>query len=200
MSKGIQFCSGYDYGRKCVTWDVGKYNEPEIKSTVGNDAISSIKIITPGYYARTYKDKNFGGGQMDFATDVTKLDQYSWNDKISSLEVVDGNPPVSTLPPIDAPISTPPYTPPASTNPAPAQQQPAYTPPVQQSQTQAQTQPQYDTPAGTEDEWSTTTWILLAVFILFFLLIVVGGLVYVLRGKATTAANRANPVGVTNQG
>ncbi len=195
MSKGIQFCSDSNYGNRCVTWDVGKYNESEIKGTVGNDAISSIKIITPGYYARTYKDKNFGGGQKDFGSDVTNLKSFDWNDKISSIEVVDGNPPVSSLPPIDAPISTPPYTPPASTSPAPAQQQPAYTPPVQQSQTQ----PQYDTPAGTEDEWSTTTWILLAVFILFFLLIVVGGLVYVLRGKATTAANRANPVGAPNQ-
>lgn len=173
MSRGVQFCQHKNYEGRCVTWDVGRYNRDQVKSYVGNDAISSIRIITPGYYAKTYKGASFNDGQKDFAADAPNLKAFKWGDTISSVEVVDGNPKVDDLPPVITP------TPALAPSPAPAPVQvpalvsapppvPAPAPPVE------------------NDEWSTGTWVMISIFILFFLLIIVGGLVYLIRHKVVS--------------
>lgn len=189
MASGIQFCQHKNFGGKCVTYDVGKYNDSQLKSSVGNDAISSIRILSPGYYAKTYVHKDFTGGEQDFASDITDLKNYSWNDKISSLEVVNGNPPSTPSSP-GLPTSTPPSSAESSIR-GNTTAAPVAAPAASPAPTPVAPQLANPDPMSGVNSWSGTTWVLIAVFILFFLLIITGVLIYVMKRR--TSAKPAEP-------
>lgn len=204
-TKGVTFCSDINYGGKCVTVDAGNYDMDAISSAIGNDAVSSIKIATPGYSAKTYADMSYGGAEMDFSTDNADLRNVNWNDTISSVKII--APATATPAPVvvtPAPVVvTPAATTPAATTtvlvPSTTADAASTTPSLTSSSTPAlsvSTAPTVTsaTPAGTADEMSNSTWIIIAVCVLFFILITVGGLMYYTSSKAKTGPKPAAAV------
>ncbi|MEK8131010.1 Vps62-related protein [Paenibacillus filicis] len=71
------------YSGASQEFDVGSYNVGQL-STVGNDAISSIRVA-PGYKVTLYKDANFSGSTKVLTSDQLYLDDF--NDVTSSLKI-----------------------------------------------------------------------------------------------------------------
>lgn len=218
-TKGVQLCSDVNYGGKCVTVDAGRYNYNAVANAMGNDSISSIRILTPGYSVLTYENE-FGGKQMNFTSDTPDLRKYDWNDTISSLLVTAGVPiplatasiPATVTPEstagagtgVGTPIATPstPTVVPAATPVVPAVT-PAVTPakdPVivpasvaPLADTSAAPTEVADTPAGTADEMSNKTWVIIALAILFIVIVLTAASVYFVRSKVKGASSAAAP-------
>lgn len=82
-----------DYTGDVQKMPVGTYDDVEAQLTVGNDAISSLKI-PKGLVVRAYEHAWFQGAYRDFIEDTPAL-PADWNDRISSLavfETADGPP------------------------------------------------------------------------------------------------------------
>jgi Peptidase inhibitor family I36 len=88
--RGVAQQVGVDVG------DLGKIEGPCGASEGGtgtwDDCVSSIRIL-PGWRARIYEDKNYGGAVLDVTTDIPNLRDLhgschgSYNDCISSIRV-----------------------------------------------------------------------------------------------------------------
>jgi len=81
------------YGGVEQQFDVGEYNVDALKSGVGNDKISSMRV-KPGYKVTLYKDHNFSGNSKVLTEDTIYL--FDFNDSVSSLKVEQTNPLDST--------------------------------------------------------------------------------------------------------
>ena len=183
----IRFCHDKDYGGTCQEFDVGSYTKSAISGSgkIGNDNISSVKILKPGFYVRAFKDDNYLGTEKNFNTDVGNLKDVGFNDAISSFIVVDGNPPpLAALPPV-------------ATTPPPATNVPATAAPVPADSSSglgssSGSNDASETPAVPAAESGSSMWIWIVAMILFLVLAVVGGgAYYVLRKKPAPAQQSA---------
>lgn len=218
----MQLCSDINYGGKCVTVDAGRYNYNAVANAIGNDSISSIRILTPGYSVLTYENE-FGGGKKDFTSDVPDLRSIGWNDTISSLVVTAGVPiplapasiPATVVPEnnpgtgVGTPIVTPgtPTVVPAATPVVPVANPVIVTPAVTPAKdtvvvpasaapladTSAAPAEVADTPAGTADEMSNKTWVIIALAILFIVIVLAAASVYFVRSKVKEASSATAP-------
>jgi hypothetical protein len=172
----IRFCQHKNYDGICQDFDVGSYTKPAISGSgkIGNDAISSVKILKPGFYVRAFKDNNYMGTEKNFNTDIGDLKSVGFGDAISSFIVVDGNPPpLAALPPV---VVTPP---PATNVPAAAAPVPADT----SAGTDSTPSTDGTTPMTPVADSGSSMWIWVVVMILFLVLAAVGGGAYFLLRK-----------------
>lgn len=184
----IRFCQHKNYDGICQDFDVGSYTKSAISGSgkIGNDAVSSVKILKPGFYVRAFKDNNYMGTEKNFNTDVGDLKSVGFGDAISSFIVVDGNPPpLAALPPVVTP-------PPATNVPAAAAPVPTDTSTGADSGSSSGVP---ETPATPAAESGSSMWIWVVVMILFLVLAVVGGgAYYFLRKKpAPSQTVRVSP-------
>ncbi|MFL1896921.1 M12 family metallo-peptidase [Aquimarina sp. 2-A2] len=76
------------YGGSAQTYGLGNYNINDLLARgTRNDDISSFKVAQ-GYKIIIYSDKDFSGRAASATFDVECLQQYGWNDIISSFRVV----------------------------------------------------------------------------------------------------------------
>lgn len=75
-----------EWGGTSQEFYIGSYNVDELKSGVGNDTISSLRIA-PGYQVTMYKNSNYGGSTLVLTSDIDNLKNYSFNDMISSIKI-----------------------------------------------------------------------------------------------------------------
>ncbi len=73
-----------DFTGTSQSFDVGFYNDNVLKSGVGNDQISSVRVA-PGYRVTLYKDANYSGDSYILTSDSSWLGWF--NDVTSSLKV-----------------------------------------------------------------------------------------------------------------
>jgi len=66
--------------------DARRYEISELKQSIGNDVISSLRV-TPGYLLKACQH-NFSGRCVVFSTDNANLIKIGFNDEISSLEII----------------------------------------------------------------------------------------------------------------
>lgn len=72
------------YGRSSQALYAGGYDMASL--TVGNDAVSSIRI-PDGWSARLYEHAGYGGAFIDLTGDVADLRDIGWSDRASSIQV-----------------------------------------------------------------------------------------------------------------
>lgn len=158
---GVQLFHDSNYSGKSQTFsNLGRYDIDALKVSggIGNDEVSSIKFLSPGLCLRGYQDSGFRGASHDWCADAANLKDVSWNDKISSFEII---------PAPGAATATSASSPPAqSTGPSTSSPLPASSP-----------------PAGDASSASTSSSVVWMVVILFILLAVVGALVYAVQRK-----------------
>lgn len=84
-----------NYGGYTGGLDLGNYTLAQLQARgISDNDITSIKIA-PGFKATVYEGDNFTGITKDYTSDINWL--ADWNDKISSLKVIDIRPYVGTV-------------------------------------------------------------------------------------------------------
>lgn len=75
-----------EYSGKSQSFGVGEFDCEELKTGVGNDQISSIRIAD-GYRVTLYKNSNFQGSTKILTADERNFKNISFNDTVSSIRV-----------------------------------------------------------------------------------------------------------------
>jgi hypothetical protein len=88
-----------DYGGASLALAVGDYDIEALQASLGNDAISSLKVVN-GYKVALYTDARFAGVSKTFTADTPYVGD-DFNDQTSSVRVLN----ISTPTPDPAPAS-----------------------------------------------------------------------------------------------